>query len=99
MHRSSEYLNSLRRHKVRRSASFLAAALLLALVMPLVNRANATTYTWDGNGVNTGNGKWGTAVNWDANGVPVSNLTTTDVVFGSTFHLIPLMDATYSIHS
>ena len=39
-----------------------------------------------------------TVVNWDANGVPVSNLTTTDVVFGGNFHLTPLMDATYSIH-
>src|SRR5205823_14465029 len=85
--------------QVRRSASCVLAALLtLASSFIAVSQVVATTYTWDGNGTNTGNGKWSTAVNWDANGVPVSNLTTTDVVFGGTFHLTPLMDANYSIH-
>jgi fibronectin-binding autotransporter adhesin len=90
----------LRHRQVRGSVSCLAAALLLALVMPLVNPANATTYTWDGNGTNTGNGKWTTVGNWDANGLPVSNLSTTDLVFGGTFHLTPLQDiAPFSAHS
>src|SRR5436305_9252032 len=89
----------LRPRQVRRSASCVLAALLtLASSFIAVSQVVATTYTWDGNGTNTGNGKWSTAVNWDANGVPVSNLTTTDVVFGGNFHLTPLMDANYSIH-
>src|SRR5690242_19554760 len=62
MHRSSEYLNSLRRHKVRRAASCLAAALLLALVMPLANRGNATTIYWDGTGNNIAG--WSNAAFW-----------------------------------
>src|SRR5438094_1023164 len=89
----------LRPRQVRRSASCVLAALLtLASSFIAVSHVTATTYTWDGNGTNTGNGKWSTAVNWDANGVPVSNLATTDVVFGGNFHLTPLMDANYSIH-
>src|SRR5205823_14586562 len=89
----------LRYRKVDRSASCVLTALLtLASSFVAVSQVAATIYTWDGNGTNTGNGKWSTAVNWDANGVPVSNLTTTDVVFGGNFHLTPLMDANYSIH-
>src|SRR5437868_7763939 len=85
--------------RLRRSASCMLATLLtLASSFIAVSHVAATTYTWDGNGTNTGNGKWSTAVNWDANGIPVSNLATTDVVFGGTFHLTPLMDANYSIH-
>src|SRR6266513_5001939 len=74
------------------------AAIALLLIPFIAPKARATTYTWDGNGTNSGNGKWSTAVNWDANGVPVSNITTTDVGFGGNFHLTPLMDANYSIH-
>src|SRR5438067_6793875 len=89
----------LRYRKVDRSASCVLTALLtLASSFVAVSQVAASIYTWDGNGTNTGNGKWSTAVNWDANGVPVSNLATTDVVFGGTFHLTPLMDANYSIH-
>src|SRR6266478_286134 len=88
-----------RRRQVRRSASCMLAALLtLASSFIAVSHVAAITYTWDGNGTNAGNGKWSTAVNWDANGIPVSNLATTDVLFGGNFHLTPLMDVNYSIH-
>src|SRR6478609_9126726 len=89
-------MTSLRYRQGRRCASCVAAALLL--IPFIAPKARATIYTWDGNG-GTGNSKWSTAGNWDANGIPASDLATTDLVFGGTFHLTPQMDTNYSIHS
>src|SRR5437764_14108285 len=88
----------LRPRQVRRSASCVLAALLtLASSFIAVSQVVATTYTWDGNGTNTGHGKRSTAVNWDANGVPVSHLTTPDVVYSGNFHLTLFMHVNYSL--
>src|SRR6266446_7796460 len=83
--------------QVRRGASCLAAALVLAF-LPAAPKARAATFTWDGNAPGgTGNSKWSTANNWSTDVAPP--LSGADIIFAGTLKLTPAMDNNYSILS
>jgi fibronectin-binding autotransporter adhesin len=73
--------------------------LILAFTLFGASRAQAATFTWDGNG-GVGNSNWSTAGNWTVAGVPTQPGTgLDDIQFAGGTKLSPNMQASYNINS
>lgn len=79
-----------------KTESRLALSGSIALLLTAAVPAIAVTYTWDGGGAND---TFATAANWNPDGAPVSNISSTDLVFAGTTRLSPVLGSSFATNS
>lgn len=63
--------------KKRKLTNLFGGIVLLVTALP----AFGLTYTWDGGGAND---TFSTAANWNPDGSPLTNISSTDIIFAGT---------------